>query len=1015
MRSKMRWLVSGGVICLVALAIYLFTRQRPASPPIGVPIDMPPAAGVAMVEEKETAPAAAAFRARGKAVEPVAGAPILCEAEEFKVKKQGWRARAWGRNYYASTLANTFLSRKAFLSAPAQCDETVATIDVNIRDAGKYLVLARYEAPYHFEAQFHVKVTQGWRTVLDRLYGARKNLKIWAFGKKLATEVLWDWGASENVVWEGHDAYATLKPGKVTITLTAGKQPEPAAQRHVDLIMLTTDEAQVQDRIAKEGYLPLDGMLTQAGDVFMRVKNTGAASLTVAPGNMTEHSPYWVHMRTWAKTSFTVAPGQTSGWVDVGGLLDTLNDGQWNFTTGGPSTVEIGVKNAAGKIEKIREFTTADGNLQLAVDGDTRYTRRIRTQEEVLQELLAYLKQQPAHGKAPAWTLIYALTFDPGLSPKYDAAISEFKALYGLRATAEGDGYVDWRGQNPRQLRESCAKLGANAKNIRVVSLGDEIELPVPAAGDAGFAGYLKTNGVRQALTFNPDPKLRESNPTRYYWSCRYRNYYGIRQMKALTDVLRRNLPNAGIGANYSPHSGMAVHAYLGEVYKWVTCFREDGMTLPWSEDYIWQLPVGSPQMNGINLDLLRAGLRGKPRHDILYYVMAHNPGNTPNMWRRLFHNAIGHGTTIVDLFEFRPPTAAYTENYVAGEAMYAMVLKTVREMSFYEDIVQSGQVRPAETGLWFSETGDIWSDNEGSFAAAKRALYVAIRGRQLPLDFIVEQDALDGTLGKYKVLYLTDNHVNQAASRKIADWVNRGGTLFATAGAGMFDETNKPNAVLRRLLGVEQSGLSAPAESKVAFIKQDLPFAKAVSEVSLTQPVAKFPVFGAVSQITASGGGTMLGAFTNGAPAVVQRAAGKGKAIYCAFLPGLSYFQPAIPRRPVDRGSSDSSMDHFIPTKFDPAVGALIGTAAAGVVRPVECSDPLVEANVIEARSGLAIVLTNWSAAPNLKGLRVKVNIPTRRKAALASGVPVKTEQDADGKPVYVVDLNLADVLILR
>ena len=71
------------------------------------------------------------------------------------------RARAWGRNYYASTFANTFLSRKAFLSAPEQCEDTVATIDVNIKEAGKYLVLVRYEACYRFETQFRVKVAQG--------------------------------------------------------------------------------------------------------------------------------------------------------------------------------------------------------------------------------------------------------------------------------------------------------------------------------------------------------------------------------------------------------------------------------------------------------------------------------------------------------------------------------------------------------------------------------------------------------------------------------------------------------------------------------------------------------------------------------------------------------------------------------------------------------------------------------------------------------------------------------------
>ncbi|MHB0938153.1 MAG: beta-galactosidase trimerization domain-containing protein [Armatimonadota bacterium] len=981
----------------------LFHRNSMQTVTEPAPIDVPPAIDAGAVTEEEEGPiAAASFRKSGQAVEQLAGVPILCEAEEFHVDKPGWRARGWGTNYFSGPFANTFLSRKAYLSAPPQAD-TAATINVNVKEAGRYLVLARYEAPYRFEAQFRVKVAQGGKTVLDRLYGARKNTKVWAFGNKLTTEVAWDWGASENVVWEGHDAYAQLKPGKMVITLTAGKQPEPAGKRNVDLIMLTTDEAQVQERIQKEGYLPLDGMLTQAGDVFMRVKNTGSAPLAVKPANMTEHSPYWVHTRTWPAVSIDVPPGKTSDWVDVGGLLDTMNDGQWDFTTGGASTAEIGVKNAAGKIEKIGEFKTADGNLKLAVDADTRYTRRIRTQDGVIRDLLAAVNKQPKRGTAPSKTLIYAITADPGA----------FKSLYGIRATEADDGYVDWRGQNPQQLQESCAKLGVAAKNIRVVSLGDEITLPGPADGDAGFAAFLKANGVRQAFAYSNDTALKGSEPARYYWCARYRNDYGIRQMKALTDVLRRNLPNAGIGANYSPHHGMALHAYLGEVHKWVTCFREDGMTLPWSEDYIWQLPVGSPQMNGINLELFRAGNRGKPERDILYYVMAHSPGNTPNMWRRLFHNAVGHGMTVVNLFEFRPVTSAYTENHVTGDAMYAMVLKTFRELSFYEDIVQDGGVRPAEAGLWFSETGDIWGDNEGSFAAAKRALYVAIKGRQLPLDVIVEQDALDGTLGKYKVLYLTDNHVSQAASKRIAEWVNRGGVLFATAGAGMFDETNKPNTILRKLLGVEESVLTSG--DRIAFIKQDLPFAKAVGEVTLTEPVAaKIPVFGAVSQVKTSGG-TVIGTFAGGSPAVVQRKVGKGRTIYCAFLPGLSYFQPAIPRLPVDRGSTDSAMTHFIPTKFDPAVGKLVGMAAAGVTMPVDCSEPLVEANVIESKRGTAIVLTNWSATPKITGLRVKINIPARGKPAMASGMPVKTEKGADGKLVYVLDLNLADVLLLR
>ena len=450
----------------------------------------------------------------------------------------------------------------------------------------------------------------------------------------------------------------------------------------------------------------------------------------------------------------------------------------------------------------------------------------------------------------------------------------------------------------------------------------------------------------------------------------------------------------------------------MGEVFQWVTCFRENGLTLPWSEDYIWQVPVGSPQMNGICLDLFRAGQRGKPGHKSLQYVMPHMPGNTPDMWRRMWHNAVGHGATVFSLFEFDPIWVAYTENHVTGNAMYAEVLKGVRELGLYEDIVQSGQVRPARTALWFSETGDIWNDNTPSFGEAKRALYIAILNRQLPVDFVVEQDAANSTLSQYDVLYLTDNHVSRTASAKIADWVKDGGRVFATAGAGMFDESNQPNQVLRELLGVNQTELVMPPQEQVHFIKQDLNFVKALDEVTLGE--TEFPVFGIVSKIQPAAGATVEGVFSDKSVAVVTNAAGKGHTTYCAFLPSLSFFKPAIPLQPVDRSSSDDSMCHFLPTNFDRHVGKLIASVAQDVVRPVVCDAENVETSVIESPAGTAIIVNNWSGQRR-KGLKMTVSIPVPIKnVALASGGQIQLAKDGD-KTVLILDLDVADAVILR
>ncbi|HPP08903.1 MAG TPA: hypothetical protein PK303_07280, partial [bacterium] len=745
---------------------------------------------------------AAKFR---PADEPVLACPdgtIFCEAEEFKVIKGAWQAKPWGENYFAATFANTFLSRKAFLGAPEQCEESIATINAKIDRAGEYLVLVRYEAPYRFETQFRIRIEQNGKILMDKLYGARDNLKIWAFGQKLKKEVAWSWGAVENIVWEGHDAAVQLQPGIIKISLIAGNQPQPAAKRNVDVIMLTTDSQQVNMRIEKEGYLPLDGWLTQAGDVWMKIRNQSNDNITVkslsfSGGPFQQHSPYWVHLRNWKPVNISVEPGQQTDWIEVGSTMDTLNDGQWGFSVTGACVIEFGVRNAAGNIEKIRQFhLTGAQELHLVGLADTRYSKTIQTEKEALGDLVENLKKIKTHGKTPEQTLIFAGT-----------KIKEFAQLFGL--ATDPDIAVDWRGKNPAQLEAICTSLTSQQREkIKVVSLGDEIGLPAPDAKSAkeGFVEYLKKHQVNpkdidpqgnwENIVYNPDPKMKTNNPALYYWSKRYQHDYGIQAIKQLTDTLRKYLPNAGIGANFSPHHGGYEHSYLGEVFQWINCFREDGLTMPWAEDYIWQIPVGSPQMNEINLDLFRAGLRGKPERKIHYYVMPHWPGNTPNMWKRQFYAAVSHGAKIINLFEFQPVYMAYTENHVSSFDMYAMVLKSFREYGLFEDIVQQGSVRESDAGMWFSETADIWSDNSGSFAAAKRALYIAIRNNQIPLDFIVEQDALDGTLDRYKTLFVTDRHISLSCSQKIEQWVANGGTLFMTAGAGMFDQYNRKNAI---------------------------------------------------------------------------------------------------------------------------------------------------------------------------------------------------------------------------
>ena len=976
---------------------------------------------------------------------PLPDGSIVAEAEEFHAASPGgWRAKDWGENYYAATSANTFLSRKAFLGAPAQCDRSEAAITVDVPRAGRYLALVRYEAVYRFETQFTLRIEQNGQVRLERLYGARKNLKVWAFDQRIKDEGA---RAVDNVVWEGHDAAVDLEAGMATITLIADKQPEPAARRNVDLVMLTTDQEQVKTRIEKEGHLPLDGMLTQAGDVYLKVHNAGASAVTVTVGNGTEHSPYWVHIRHWKPVKIGTAAGQTSDWTEVGSLLDSLNDGQWHISAAPAKTetplnyrLEFGVKNAAGVIESIKTFDAQEGDLWLAYDANTRYSRRIRTNDLVLYDLLDYLKTHPVPGAPPRRTIVYAYTFDPRKGDdRYNAAVGEFVTLMGITVTGTAgnpaltvpSGYIDLRDDLGVGLERALDKLKADgvADKIRTVSLGDEIDLKTPPAEDHdGFRAWAKAQSLTPSdvvpgmgddwskVLYNHDPGLAKSDPRAYYYARLYAHAYGINDLKSQTDKIKKALPHADAGAtNYQPQP-----TYLGEAHTHITTFRRGGMTMPWGADYAWLIPIGTQQISFLQMDLFRAGVRYNPDQAIHFYVMPHWPGNTVNSWRRMWYGALGHGMKIANLFEFRPVQAAYTENHVSLPRMYLEVRRSIYELSSFEDIVQDGRIRWGNTALWYSATGDAWQDHARPFDSQKRLLYAAITHQQLALDIVDEEDALKGTLRGYTVLYLTDAHVSDAASSAIADWVRRGGHLFATANAGMFNQFDQPNETLRGLLGVEQHGIDAPANSRVVLDKRNLPFAKVFDTVTWQSPAGPMaiPVVGTRSRFTAEGS-QVTGTFADGSPAVSVRTVGKGTATYVGFLPSLSYFKPAIPLRPVDRGTTDDAMAHFIPTQFDPGAHALIGSPAQGVPRDVECSNHLVQATVIESAHGIAIPLVNWSGAP-IKGLTVTLAAKDLRtgKVSLAGGGKVERVNDPrvpEGKAVLLLDLDVADALILR
>jgi hypothetical protein len=380
-----------------------------------------------------------------------------------------------------------------------------------------------------------------------------------------------------------------------------------------------------------------------------------------------------------------------------------------------------------------------------------------------------------------------------------------------------------------------------------------------------------------------------------------------------------------------------------------------------------------------------------------MFYVLPHL-GNTANSIRRQFFGDLAHGLKFHNTFHFDTPDHAYTCDSTGNYpdlSHFAAVRRMWMECGEFDDIVMHGtaQAEQATVALLYSETSDIWHDGVGTLGSAKRALYLALRHLQFPVDIVIEPDdfvpAATGAetanamsavsrLG-YKTLYMTEPHVSDQGARAIAAWVANGGVVFATAGAGLRNETNESSTVFSKLLGVTEHAMRTAATGDIQYIKDDLPFSLPLDTVAWKEQPSqgtstKMEVIGQQSVFKVEKSCKILSHFATGEAAVTSRDEGHGRAFYVGFLPGLAYVYPAIPRRPADRGATDANMNHFIPTLFNTGARRLIGLAASGRdgnfdPRPVVVSEPLVESGVIRAEgavvNGTALPLINWSGEP--------------------------------------------------
>lgn len=976
--------------------------------------------------------------------------------------------------------------------------ESIAAQIVDVPYESDYHLLARYEQPYNFSVEFTLVVEQDGQQVFKQIFGKLDDSKIWPLNGHVRKpmERFW-WGGTDNQVWQ-QAGPAHLKKGKATIRMIAGKQMDGdklrvnTGRRSVDLICLTNDEAGMAAQKKSARYLEMDGWLVQAGDLYIRITNKGTGPVvpTISPDDMGQHSPYYIHARDWAgvsvlktgrlegKTNYQIAgprsasvaidklapllrhedflapkdpnkpdgpkqlvfatahqlaPGDTSGWVPMGHVTDALHNCTWTLKTPSPLGLEFGVPDGAGGIKSIRQLdisgtTVFEVPANIAPNPAIEHALKTRwwlPQLRTVPEAIAWLGNEvakfPDKGPIAKRFLIFSIG-GFGSTPSTPEGQKLMLAL--------GDNTVVNQGGKKKGVRFHMKTLDLaqlakqDFSDTLIVSYGDETHLPEAPLTDDELSAWLKAHNVDWT---EPVKFTRTPTDPLFYYSTIAGVEKGAQPYIAATEFLRSKGVYAG--ANYSPHAN-----YMVSEMHWVRPFKLKAMSLPWSEDYVWQIPEFSVQVAGYMTTAFRCGAK---YHDmpIHMYVMPHSPGNTPRDFRLSAYTCVANGAKQLDYFCASPLAVGGTENYVATDdlPMWREIHAVSHEAGKFEDYVMDGHVRGAQVGLLLSSVDDIMSGASNQTLAMhngeRKAVYYALKHAGIPVDMITEDDVIDGLAKECKVIYLTQQWVHSRAVKALKTWVENGGTLVALCGGGFRNEFNKDNPEVNALFGVKSQAMSTDpdlvknyiiAPNTPFLVKQDLPLYKPMDTVSSTATPAQIPVI-VWKQTLEPAGANVLATFSDGKPAVVETKHGKGRAILFGFLPGQAYLKSGLPILPPDRGAIDAAFSHFLPTEMDTSLRALFvdSLMPADFVRPVECSAKLIETACIDtpAKDGnparLAVPLMNYSGTP-VKELTVKIADLPAAKSLRSVERGALTPTFKDGAMVVTLPLDVADMLLI-
>jgi len=961
---------------------------------------------------------------------------IIAEGEKFQPQEgKGWELTRQDDSYASHTYGGMWVSHGAGLGAQKGSVGAVATQTVQIPAAGQYRVWSKYQAPPYFNYLHKVEVVQAGKTVHSHVYGQEKVDRLWSFSGT-SNVLWWPWGVDHDAA-QAPKQMAKLAAGPAEIRLVTVENPEPAGDRFIDFVVLTTnpEDSYIGYKPYRVGS-PFMNEARVATELYLRFQNVSAAPAKLSIRRAGHFQPNYGG-ENMQMPDADVKTGQWSARHNIGPFCRLVhNEGLWLSLKGATEFPVQVARDAAGK-DVVGDLKVRNGEaIVIPLEITWKKDARVRTSREHAQEVISLSKRwrKANNGKKPKEILFYgAIRGREDWVMQLKDALGYNTLLPDQYEHVKCDGLFAHAG-NTKRIEGVAGKL-KDKKSFRVLSFGDEIHLGRINYKDPKkqeeFRAWLKSSKIG-AKELGVPPEVAEltgdGDPRLVWYSNLFNEQQRFAAFRRLTEFAKQQIgPHVLTGANYSPH-----HLALcyGPIYQWVDIFKHNGMSMYWTEDYIFSVPE-APQIISWMYAQIHCALKYN-HQPIHFYVMPHAPGQTADFLRRNMLFSIGAGTSHIDNF-WIGPQENFTENYIAWgyNDSFRVVHESIYDTAEVEKIQVGGKRRPARVALITGKATDFNESrlridrSQDPFARdSKNApeklnqiicrkdqqmLYLALRHAQHAVELITEDDIVElDVLKRYDVVYFAGEWIDNRALKPLKKWIKRGGVLYAAAGLGHLNQFNQPEAGMLQLLGLKEAKL----QKNVVIIRTLL-------ELPLLQPIDtiefgadKVPAIGMRQTLTPAKA-EVLGKWSDGSAAVTVREFGKGKAFAVGTLAGNTYMKAGVRAQPWPRGGRKSV---YNPDGFDPGATRLahLGVEAKETPREVECSNPYVEAQVIDNSNGTLVALTNWTNGP-VKDLKVCVKMKAKPSDVRSVTQQKSLTSDFSGGTLtFTIDLDEGDFVLL-